>query len=106
MLYQMMKKLSKIQTQMINKKFKDKREFDDYKKSVIDFCNSEIKVYQQLYYFFQMNLRYINQDVNIDDCFNEAFAIIEMLKNMIEKMRFISFIDNDEKFIKIDKNFL
>ena len=31
---------------MINKKFKDKREFDDYKKSVIDFCNSEIKVYQ------------------------------------------------------------
>ena len=89
---------------MINKKFKDKREFDDYKKSVIDFCNSEIKVYQQLYYFCQMNLRYINQDVNIDDCFNEAFAIIEILKSMIKKMELISFIDNNEKFIKVNKH--
>ena len=51
-----------------------------------------------------MNLRYINQDVNIDDCFNEAFAIIEILKSMIKKMELISFIDNNEKFIKVNKH--
>ena len=62
----------------------DPSEFNNFKKHIMDVCKSEIKVFQELNYFCQMNFDTLNQTI---DVFDDIQAIKQMIQKMFNKVK-------------------
>ena len=65
-------------------KLNDPSDFDNFKKHIMNVCENEIKNFQELYRFLQLNYDALNQSIDI---FDETDEIIKKIKKMYNKTR-------------------
>lgn len=62
----------------------DSGDFDNFKKYIMNFCEQQIKNFQELNYFCQQNFNTLNQNI---DVFDDIQNIGQLIQKMLNKAR-------------------
>ena len=78
------KELVEIAKQVEIAQNNDPGDFDNFKKYIMNFCEQQIKNFQELNYFCQQNYNALNQNIDI---FDDIQNIGQLIQKMLNKAR-------------------